>query len=54
MFWDLLCEKNNLQLQLSDFEDENSIKSLETTIRNFKYKNKSSKSGFCNGVGVTN
>ena len=27
MFWDLLCEKNNLQLQFSDFEDENSIKS---------------------------
>ena len=51
MFWDLLCEKNNLQLQLSDFEDENSIKSLETTIRNFKYKNKSSKSGFCKRCG---
>jgi len=28
MFWNLLCEKNNIQLQLSDFEDEESIKAL--------------------------
>jgi len=29
MFWDLLSEKNNLQLQISDFEDEESIKVFE-------------------------
>jgi hypothetical protein len=35
MFCDLLCEKNNLQLQLSDFENEESIKALQTTNFHF-------------------
>ena len=51
MFWDLLCEKNNLQLQFSDFEDENSIKSFKTIIRSFKSKNKPSGIGLCKRCG---
>jgi len=51
MFWNLLCEKNNLQLQLTDFEDEESIKALQTIIRSFKPKNNLLKSGFCKHCG---
>ena len=51
MFWNLLCEKNNLQMQLSDFEDEESIKSIQTIIKSFKFKNKSIKRGFCKHCG---
>ena len=38
-------------LQLSDFEDEESIKFLQTITRSFKSKNKPSKSGFCKRCG---
>ena len=38
-------------MQLSDFEDEESIKDLQTTIGCFKSKNKPSKSGFCKSCG---
>lgn len=51
MFYNLLCEKNNLQLQLNDFENEDSIKSLQIMINSFKSKNKPSKSGFCKRCG---
>jgi hypothetical protein len=51
MFWDLLSEKNNLQLQLSDFEDEESIKVLETIKKSFKSKTKPLKTGFCKRCG---
>ena len=51
MFWDLLCEKNSLQLQISDFEDEESIKAIKTIIGSLKSKNNHSKSGFCKLCG---
>jgi predicted small metal-binding protein len=51
MFCDLLCERNNLQLQLSDFEDEKSIKYLQTIIGSFKSKNNPSSIGFCKHCG---
>jgi len=51
MYWNLLCEKNNLQLQLSDFEDEESIKALQTIMGCLKFKNKPSKSGYCKSCG---
>src|SRR5574341_2051472 len=51
MFWDLLCEKNNLQLQISDFEDEESIKAIQTIIISLKSRNKPSKSGYCKRCG---
>ncbi len=51
MFCNLLCEKNNLQMQLNDFEDEKSIKYIQTVIRSFKFKNKSIKCGFCKHCG---
>jgi hypothetical protein len=51
MYWNLLCEKNNLQLQLSDFEDEKSIKDVQAIIGSFKSKNKLSKSGYCKSCG---
>ncbi|MBU4373024.1 MAG: hypothetical protein KJ714_00995 [Euryarchaeota archaeon] len=47
----MLCEKNNLQMQLSDFEDEESIKALQTIMGSFKSKNKPLKSGFCKRCG---
>ncbi len=54
MYWNLLCQKNNLQLQLSDFEDEKSIKSFQTIIGSLKSKNKPSKIGFCKCCGSYN
>lgn len=51
MFWNLLCEKNNLQLQIIDFEDDESIKATQTTIGIFKSKNKPLKSGYCTQCG---
>ena len=51
MFWNLLCEKNNLQMQINDFEDEDSINDLQKIIGSFKFKNKPSKSGFCKYCG---
>ena len=54
MFWNLLSKKNNLQLQLSDFEDEESIKALQTMLRNFKSRNMPSKNGFCKRCGSYN
>ncbi len=38
-------------MQLSDFEDEESIKSIQTIIKSFKLKNKSIKRGFCKHCG---
>jgi len=51
MFWDLLSETNNLQLQISDFEDEKLIKVLETIINSLKFKTKPLKIGFCKRCG---
>src|SRR5674536_267959 len=51
MFWDLLSEKNNLQLQISDFEDDETIKALETINTILKSKTKPSKIGFCKKCG---
>ncbi len=47
MFYDLLSEKNNLQLQLSDFEDEESIKIAQMVLLECKSKNNSLKLGYC-------
>jgi hypothetical protein len=47
MFYDLLSKKNNLQMQLSDFEDEESIKISKVVIMRCKSKNKSLESGYC-------
>ena len=54
MYWNLLCQKNNLQLQLSDFEDEKSIKSFQAIIGSLKSKNKPSRIGFCKCCGSYN
>jgi hypothetical protein len=51
MFWDLLSETNNLQLQISDFEDVESIKVLETIMKCLKFKTKPLKIGFCKRCG---
>jgi transposase-like protein/predicted small metal-binding protein len=51
MFCDLLSEKNNLQMQLSDFEDDESIKIANMAILRYKSKNKSLKSGYCKRCG---
>jgi len=51
MFRYLLYENNNLQLQLSDFKDEKSIKLLETIIASFKIKNKPLNNGYCKFCG---
>ena len=51
MFWDLLSEKNNLQLQIIDFEDDESIKALKIINTILKSKTKSSKIGFCKQCG---
>ncbi len=51
MFWNLLCEKNNLQLQIIDFEADELIKAIQTTIGSLKFKNKPSKSGYCKRCG---
>jgi hypothetical protein len=32
MFWDLLSKNNNLQMQISDFEDEETIKAFQAII----------------------
>ncbi len=51
MYWDLLSEKNNLQLQISDFEDEESIKIIQTIIGSLKSKNKLPENGYCKRCG---
>ncbi|MDP2755501.1 MAG: transposase [Nitrospirota bacterium] len=51
VYCDLLSEKNNLQMQLNDFEDEQSIKIAQTIVLEYKSKNKSSKCGFCKRCG---
>lgn len=54
MFYDLLANKNNIQLQLNDFEDEESIKLAQMAILKYKSKNKSLKSGCkrCGSYGI--
>lgn len=54
MFWNLLSKKNKLQLQLSDFEDVESIKAFQTVLRNFKSINIPSQNGFCRRCGSYN
>ena len=51
MYWNLLCQKNNLQLQLNDFEAEESIESLKTIIESLKSNNRPSGIGFCKRCG---
>jgi len=51
MFWNLLYGKNNLQLQISDFEDDELIKAIQTTIGSLKSKNKLPKNGYCKRCG---
>jgi hypothetical protein len=40
MFWDLLSKNNNLQMLISDFEDEESIKAFQAIMESLKSKNK--------------
>jgi hypothetical protein len=51
MFYNLLCQKNNIQSQFNDFEDEQSIKFLKTILDSFKIKNKPIQSGYCKSCG---
>ena len=51
MYWDLYSQTNNLQMQINDFEDEESIKKLKLLIVSFKSKNKPEKSGYCERCG---
>ncbi len=51
MYYDLLSDQNNLQLQLNDFEDAESIKALKIIIYDYKTKNNPLKHGLCNHCG---
>jgi len=51
MYWDLLSKNNNLQMQITDFEDEKSIKTFQEITKGIKSKNNPLKVGFCKGCG---
>jgi len=47
MFWDLLSKNNNLQMQITDFEDEKTIKAFQAIMESLNSKNKPLELGFC-------
>jgi hypothetical protein len=51
MYWDLLNKNNNLQMQITDFEDEETIKAFQAIMESLKSKNKPLKLGFCKQCG---
>jgi hypothetical protein len=51
MFWDLISKNNNLQMQITDFEDEETIKSFQAIMESLKSKNKPLELGFCKQCG---
>jgi hypothetical protein len=51
MYWDLLSKNNNIQMQITDFEDEETIKAFQAINESLKSKNKPLKLGFCKQCG---